>query len=314
MNHSKTRPNPCLSLGMPVFNGGKYIEQTLLSLLNQSFHDFELIISDNASIDATEEICRDYASQDKRIRYYHNVKNLGAAPNFNRVFQLSFGQYFKWAAHDDLYERDFLLKCVEKLEQDPTVILVYSQAVDIDHEGRFLRKIDYDLHVDSIKPYERFRYLTCVNHSCFPIFGVIRSHILKETLLIGSYVASDRVLLAELALWGKFYEIPEPLFLHREHPLRSTRAIPDLRMRLAWFATDKANRLALPTLRLFKEYIFAIRRPPLSFSDKARCYSQLIRWWRSNWKGGYSDTVFLLRWIAKALSSYSTSVASTRKQ
>ena len=104
---------------MPVYNGQNYIVQALDSLLSQTYSDFELIISDNASTDSTQDICKDYASRDARISYVRQVENLGAIPNFNRVFELSRGQYFKWASHDDLCEPTCLERCVEVLEHQP---------------------------------------------------------------------------------------------------------------------------------------------------------------------------------------------------
>ena len=99
---------PRVSIGLPVLNGEKYVAEALDAILAQSFLDFELIISDNASTDATPDICADYARRDARIRLHRHPSNLGAAPNFNFVFQRSRGEYFKWAAHDDQISSDFI--------------------------------------------------------------------------------------------------------------------------------------------------------------------------------------------------------------
>jgi glycosyltransferase involved in cell wall biosynthesis len=273
---------PRLSLGLPVYNGERYLEQTLKCICAQSYGDFELIITDNASTDRTEQICRAFAAKDSRIRYYRHPRNLGAAPNYNQAFQLATGTYFKWLADDDLYEQDYLLKCIAALENDQAAVLAHSAAVDIDSEGKVIAEINIDLHVDAQTPHERFRYLSCIDHPCFHIFGVIRSDVLRRTPLIGSYVGSDRVLIAELALHGRFSEVPERLFLHREHPHRSTRVIPDLRLRAVWFDTTKTAGQKAPNLRLFGEYIAAIQRAPLRLRDRARCLFQLVRWWKYN--------------------------------
>ncbi|HEY8468160.1 MAG TPA: glycosyltransferase family 2 protein [Longimicrobiales bacterium] len=280
---------PTVSLGLPVYNGERYLEETIESILRQSYTDFELIISDNASTDRTEEICRRFVRRDGRVRYRRNERNIGAAPNYNLTFQLARGRYFKWVAHDDLYEPTFLERCVAALDSDPEVVLAYAAAVDIDEHGRFLGNVDFDLHVDAPHAHERFRYLVCINHSCLPIFGVIRADVLRKTPLMGSYVASDRVLLAELALHGRFHEIPERLFLHREHPQRSTRAIPDLRARAVWFDTRLVRGQRLPTLRVFAEYVSAIRRAPLELDQSARCWIHLLRWWKHNWRTVVSE-------------------------
>jgi len=214
MSSSKLR----LSLGMPVFNGENYIRQAIDSLLSQTFSDFELIISDNGSTDRTEEICRAYAARDSRIHYYRNEENRGAAWNFNRVFELANGKYFKWVAHDDLHAPEFFSKCVEALDRDPSIVLAYTNTAKIDGEGKLLGSLPtsiYDLHADSFNACERFRYLICVWHACDPIFGVIRSDILKKTPLMRSFISADRMLLAQLALLGRFYEIQEFLFFWR---------------------------------------------------------------------------------------------------
>ena len=108
-----TQNKPRVSIGLPIYNGENLVIETLDSFLSQTFSDFEVIISDNGSIDRTQQICEDYAAKDGRIKYYRNLKNLGVAPNLNRVFELSSGEYFKWADHDDLLAPDFLLRCVE---------------------------------------------------------------------------------------------------------------------------------------------------------------------------------------------------------
>ena len=101
-----------VTIGLPVYNGETYLEETLDSILNQTYTEFELIISDNGSSDGTRLICEEYAAKDDRIKYYRSVKNLGAAPNYNRAFELSSGEYFKWADYDDPLAPEFLSKCV----------------------------------------------------------------------------------------------------------------------------------------------------------------------------------------------------------
>src|SRR3972149_8539793 len=93
--------NPRVSVGLPVFNGEQFLRQALDSVLAQTYPGFELIISDNASTDRTQDICEAYATRDKRIQYYRQSKNVGGGRNYNFVFEVSNGEYFKWLAHDD---------------------------------------------------------------------------------------------------------------------------------------------------------------------------------------------------------------------
>ena len=99
---------PRLTIGLPVYNGANYLAHSLDALLGQSFEDFELIISDNASTDDTPDICRRYEKQDSRVRYIRQPQNIGLAPNHNFTVELARGELFKWASHDDLYARDLL--------------------------------------------------------------------------------------------------------------------------------------------------------------------------------------------------------------
>ena len=117
---------PTVSIGLPVHNGAAFLAEAIESIPAQTFTDFELVISDNASTDRTPEICRSYTAADGRIRYYRQEANIGAARNYNVVFQRSSGKYFKWAAHDDLIRPTYLARCVAALEADPEAVLCHS--------------------------------------------------------------------------------------------------------------------------------------------------------------------------------------------
>src|SRR5215467_6020398 len=127
------RTCPKVSIGLPVYNGENYVANAIMRLLAQTFHDFELVISDNASADRTREICLSFAQQDKRIRYHRNETNIGLAANHNRTFELSTGQYFKWAAHDDDFPPTMLGTFVSAFDRAPAdTSLVYSYCEYID--------------------------------------------------------------------------------------------------------------------------------------------------------------------------------------
>jgi glycosyltransferase involved in cell wall biosynthesis len=290
-----TAPAPLLSIGLAVYNAERYLKTSAESLLAQTFTDFELIISDNASTDSTGDICRELAARDGRVRYFRNEKNMGAAFNFNRAFHLSRGKYFKFAAYDDLYAPRYLEACLGLLEAEPGAVLVHSKYVDIDSEGKLMRSFESDPRYSASDPAKRFFYLTCANHACVHIFGIMRREVLADGPLIGSYVGSDRALLAELSLKGPFLDVQEPLFLHREHPERSTRAIPDIRRRTVWFDSSQAGKVALPALRLFSEYAKSLWRSRLGIGDKLRCAVQLAYWIRYNQDDVLADLRYWLR-------------------
>src|SRR5436190_3693526 len=137
---------PRVSIGLAVYNGEKYLSQTLDSIVDQTFGDFELVISDNASSDGTEDICRQYAARDARIRYSQSPVNIGLTNNFNRAFRLSSGQYFRWAAADDVFAPTSLERCVDILDKHSEVVLCYPKTILIDDNGDPLR--DYDDNLD----------------------------------------------------------------------------------------------------------------------------------------------------------------------
>lgn len=276
--------NPCVSIGLPVFNGDQYLAESLESLLSQTYSDFELIISDNASTDGTQDICRTYAARDCRIRYLRNKNNLGAAKNFNRVFELSSGKYFKWATHDDLCAPEFLEQCVGVLNQNNSMALCFSRTREIDENGNGLRNYDSKPNLSSLKPHKRFYECVCVSHPQVAVFGLIRKRILKKTRLIGNYSSSDRVLLGELTLLGRFHEIPEYLFFKRDHSQQHWRMYHTRHLRQAWYDPSKAEKITFPHWRLLFEHIISVKRAPLTFYERIICYLYLMWWTRLHWR------------------------------
>ena len=283
-------PASLVSIGVPVFNGEAFLEETLNSILAQTYPNIEVILSDNDSTDRTEEICRTYEMRDKRIRYVRNDINFGASKNFNQTFAFSSATYFKWAAHDDICAPDFVLKCVETLDRDPAVVLSYAQQIDIDEQGKILGGNPYGLNTELEGPYERFAEVMKFWRGAPAIWGVMRRDILAQTPLIGSYYASDLVLLAELALHGKFYEVPEGLLLHRQHQGRSVHA--SKHEFIAWLDSSKKGKIAFPIWKWFLEYLLAVSRVPLSPSERIRCYIYTAKWFKWRWRSAMDDLMF----------------------
>jgi glycosyltransferase involved in cell wall biosynthesis len=270
-----------VSIGMPVYNGENYIKEALDSILAQSFRNFELIISDNASTDTTEKICRSYAEKDQRIKYYRTNQNRGAAWNFQQVFHLAKGQYFQWACHDDVWAPTLMERCVEVLGRCPDVVLCYTKAAYIDANGtRIERSIARPGYHDK-EPHQRFRSLLQYHirpNECSQVLGLFRTSVLKKSSLIRSYPASDMVLLGEIALYGEFHEIPESLFLRRDHPGTSVRANPTNEERAVWFNPSQMGKLQMPTWRWFFEWGKSICRSPIGAAEGLKCSRELTRW------------------------------------
>lgn len=277
---------PLVSIGVPVYNGERFLAAALGSLLDQTFTDFEIVICDNASTDTTAEICQRFAVTDGRVRYFRNARNIGAAANFNRTFELSGGEYFKWAAADDLIAREFLRECVDALEADSRVVLSHPETIVIDSDDQPVEVHGHyrNLLVGADAPAapERFRSLVLSQHYCFDVFGLIRRSLLARTPLIGSYIASDRNLLAELGLLGRFHRVPRPLFFSREHEGRSIRAMPTLSSRARWFDPEARGRQR-PQWRQLGEYARSVARVELPLSDRMACMVTLARLLRWRW-------------------------------
>lgn len=276
--------HPRVSIGLPVYNGENFLARTLESLFGQTYAGFELIISDNASTDGTREICEAWAARDDRLRYVRNETNRGAAWNFNNVFALSRGEYFKWAAHDDLCAPEFLACCIEVLDRDPQMVLCFSRVVEIDAQGRTVKKRDYiELpNLRSPKAYERFRDIVANRHHCEAVFGLIRSGVLRQTPLIGNYMAADRVLLAVLATFGGFHELPEYLFYQRDHAQRPLWG-KDHEV-TAWFDPARGEEIVFPFWRFSWEYLRAAVKAPLAPGERLRCAWVVARWGSQNLK------------------------------
>ena len=276
-------------MGMPVFNGEPYLELALASLLAQTYENFELIISDNASTDRTESICRDYANRDARIRYYRNDTNIGLSRNQNRVIALSQGKYFLLAHHDDIRAPEYLERTLQILEADESVVICYTQTQDIDEKGKPMQREEPMLQVDSLNLRQRFQDIIRMDHICEPDFGLTRLETLKATGLHGNYADSDRVLLAELILRGRFYRLSDCLFFRRSHALQSTATAPNRQARTLLFAPELSGKLLFPHFRQFKEYLGTIRRAPIPFIDKSWCLAKMLHWLLTNRRRLLSD-------------------------
>jgi glycosyltransferase involved in cell wall biosynthesis len=257
---------------VPVYNGEAFLREALDSILAQTFGDFEVIISDNASTDMTPEICKQYAARDPRIQYSRNETNIGANPNFNRLVSLTRAPYFKLANADDLCHPDLLRRCVSVLDHDPTVALCYGRARLIDARGA--SQGDYDDHLDLPWPSAPARFRAAVERTALVniLQGVIRTDVLRKTALMSSYPGADTVLVAELALHGKFHEVPERLFFRRMHETAAS-GLKEWDERQKY--VDPALSATYTTMRMTRKhlgYFSALLRTPLTPRDRVALF------------------------------------------
>jgi glycosyltransferase involved in cell wall biosynthesis len=280
---------PLLCIGVPVRNGEAYLAEALDCAVSQTFGDFELVVSDNASTDATSDICRTYADRDRRIRYTRVDRNIGAGPNFNRVFAFCRSPLFKWMPHDDLLAPDYLERCIDMLHIDPGAVLAHTAVRMIDEDGHALptredgRVLGRDgkpmlfaepLHLaEGDLPQHRFRDVLRRMNWCTAALGVLRAEALRRTHMHGRFYGGDYVLLAELALLGRFLQDEEPLYLKRVHAGISVHLSIRDRARMV----DPARPAGLPGLTLRMAFLKALSVGRLRPMQKASCLATVAR-------------------------------------
>jgi glycosyltransferase involved in cell wall biosynthesis len=272
--------SPRLTVACPVYNADEYLELALGSLLDQSFDDYEVFISDNGSTDGTEEICRAFAARDERVRYVRSEVNHGLSWNWNTLIAGARGEYFKCAAHDDLHARDHLLRTTSVLDERPDVVLCYPKTIDIDAEGRELGIHPDNMDLQQPTAHERLGHLLRHMRFCNPIFGVMRTEVLRSTGWMRPYGRADRVLLAEMSLRGKYFEVPEPLFYRRLFSGRSLERYADSADLDRFMHRSSTPPTGFPWTRLFFAHAQAISRAPIPAAERVRCYREFVREWR----------------------------------
>lgn len=257
---------PRVSIGMPVFNGEKYIRDALDSLLNQTFSDFELIISDNASTDRTEEICCEYASRDSRISYFRQTENNGAITNFQFVLDQASGEFFMWAAYDDLWSQNYLFEALNSFAEE-SIDFVFPAFELKSINLNFSKKIKSKFFEFIELPDKKIRVLRFIalhhnSHKCNIVYSMFRLNFLKKTLNIQD-IGNDGALACVILKNGRGKLLNTVLFSKR-YPtfwpgllnflLYLTKRNQSLEFELA---KDKAfSRLAT----LFPEYEAEIRK------------------------------------------------------
>jgi glycosyltransferase involved in cell wall biosynthesis len=264
-----------VSVGLPVYNGERYLPAALESHLAQTFEDFELIVCDNASTDRTGDIALSYAAGDRRVRYVRHSANIGAARNFNRAFELSGGEYFRWAAADDLFAPESLARCVDVLDRERSAVLVYPKTQLINDAGLVIGLYQDRLHLPSPRPSERFRLLLERLQLCNAQYGLMRSDAMRRTGLFGCYIGSDHVFLAELALHGTFWEMPEALLFRRLHS-QAASSMNTAQLQDFWDPVENP-RVVMTQWRLLWELGRAVQRASLPTHERVRLMYVLMR-------------------------------------
>lgn len=284
-----------VSVGLPVYNGENYVGYAIESVLTQTFTDWELVISDNASTDRTVEICQAFAKRDSRIKLLIADQNRGAAWNFNHVFHQSSGHYFRWLSHDDWLMPESLAECVRVMDSRPELSACATRTGAIDESGyRILDNLEEESDfacqsitqhseamrktlISSCSVSDRHRGVLLYSRRCNEVYGLVRRDLFRNTQMHPSYCGGEKVLLAELALHGPIYEIDRILFFVRWHAARFTSNNSTL---------EQQKHMASPTKRGFSlphqyratlGYLALLGKVKMSVVDRIKCFAVWIR-------------------------------------
>jgi glycosyltransferase involved in cell wall biosynthesis len=263
---------PGVSVGLPVYNGARFIAEAIDSILGQSFAELELIISDNASTDSTQEICERYARSDRRVLYFRQPVNLGAPRNWNFVADKARGRYFKWASANDFVDREFIAKTSDVLESDEGTVLCYGRTWIVDESTDERQLYDGDMAVTDDRPSARFIRVCRMFRLNNALSGLFRLDMLRRTRLNQVYPASDIPLLAEMALLGRFRMLADPLLYRRigQHSfssLLSTAKLQEL------FDPQKVGGCDFRELHRQTDCFRAVVRTPMAPMEKLRSFA-----------------------------------------
>ena len=218
-----------ITIGIPVYNGEKFVSEKISSIINQDFNDFELIISDNGSTDSTKEICEKFTSLDKRIRFFSHKKNMGPNWNFNFILEKAKGKYFMWTSVDDEILSGFIVKNISILETRNDVICSISQVKPYGektdyligkNEVKLFEKIKKNL-IRSFTPMKNFStsgvyekkirtYLKLRGHQQV-FYGIFRTNQIREFFVSEFVTGFDLATMLNALKFGDFFVLDEVL-------------------------------------------------------------------------------------------------------
>ena len=207
--------HPLVSICIPVFNEGKDIERTITNVLSQTYENFEVVISDNASTDQTEAICRRIAQKDDRLKYFRSLKTSNQNENFNRVFKLSKGQFTLWMGGHDWLDPGCIEQCIAKFEENPEFVLITTNKKYLDDNGVEYYKEYNGTMLNLNTSYKRFSrmlwFLTETYLYIGPVSSIMRRSVLEKTGMLKSVMYADLIFALDMSLLGPWGHIPKCL-------------------------------------------------------------------------------------------------------
>lgn len=269
---------PRVSVGVPVHNAERFLPETLAYLRAQELTDIEIIISDNASSDSTQQICEDAAASDPRVRYIRSENNRGMGWNFNRTLELARAPYFVWNSSDDLLEPSYIRRCVEALESDDQAVLAFSRVRLIDANSKVIGELgDADLDFADSRVHARIEHFL-LREAVHISYGVLRTETLRRVGGLPVMRGDDIILGVLMLMQGTFAHVPEQLFRARRHPEQGSMIV-DVRAQVREHRPDARIPLAFPQWRINAELYRCVARSSLSSTERMRCILVVARSW-----------------------------------
>jgi glycosyltransferase involved in cell wall biosynthesis len=270
-------PQPLITICVPVYNGARYLRDCVDSLLGQTYGDFALVISDNASTDGTREIAEAYARADRRVRYHRQERNIGLYGNWNFLLRSATSKYVKIAAADDCWSPTMVGDALEQLENDPSVVLCYPLTTLVDADGNETEKYDYRLHVMDAEPAARFRRVLTEIRLVNQLTGIIRTEAVRRALPILQHTVGDRIYVAELSLYGKILQLNEYQYFRRFHEGASSFHRNSEAHQVTYVLAAGASKLRHEAWKYHGALLRRVARSPLRPVEKGKLLAWLMR-------------------------------------
>lgn len=294
---------PRVTIGLPLYNGQRFVAQTLDSLLAQDFADFEIVVSDNASTDHSVAVVEGYTQRDARVRLVRQPVNLGANGNFSAVVHEARGEYFKWATCSDLCNPGFLRACVDLLDGQPQAVLAAPRTFIFTDDPSQAQAYPHDIEVRDSRPSQRFIRVNQTLKLNNAMNGLIRTAALRQLRPpIDHYIKADLVMISCLAMQGEFHIAEGAHFLRRMDPETATSLMSVEDDRKHHYPVMSAKAL-LPTWRLYLGWLRYVRQAPVPPQERRAAMAHVLhmgKWERSSFArdlvsaAGY---LLRLRWI-----------------
>lgn len=225
-----------ITIGLPVYNGERFLRTKLDSILSQTYENFELIISNNGSTDKTHEICNEYELKDNRIKYFSHKKNNDAFWNYNFILNKASCDYFMWTSVDDVLLPTFIEKNLNILEKNKTCVASISkiETYESENDNKLFNPTDLK-HYESVKKirnkirprsvfsitgdFDKKSRLYLKKSSCYVFYSIFKTNIIKKSFFYDPFLGDDWAIFLNVLKYGDLLVTDEILMYQYEHGL-----------------------------------------------------------------------------------------------